>query len=295
MVLASIEPPRAAVSWAADVAGACRATVGGRLLGGTHAVTHIIRTSSPAREMVLRRFPPGDDAARREAHVLALLDGLGGFAPRLLAADTAGERFGEPALLISRVAGSPNLRPQDVGAWTESLATALARIHSHPDRAAAFAECMPTSPPARSLAGPAAKMVIAAWQQLQSGQRVLTHFDFWSGNLLWTGDTVSGIVDWSGACQAPRGFDVGWCRLDLALLHGPRCAREFLDAYDSVMGTKMAHVPLWDLYASARSHRDVASWSENYRQLGRIDLTPAVLRERHDRWTASAMKSLDDS
>lgn len=37
--------------------------------------------------MVLRRFPAGDGAAANEARTLAALDGLSGFAPRLLAAE----------------------------------------------------------------------------------------------------------------------------------------------------------------------------------------------------------------
>ncbi|MBK0296215.1 phosphotransferase, partial [Bacillus sp. S34] len=56
--------------------------------------------------------------------------------------------------------------------------------------------------------------------------RVLTHGDLWSGNTLWEGDRLTGIVDWSGAMSAPRGVDIAWCRQDLVLLGSTVAADE---------------------------------------------------------------------
>jgi hypothetical protein len=53
-------------------------------------------------------------------------------------------------------------------------------------------------------------------------------------------------VDWSGAARGPRGFDVGWCRLDLYLLFGERIADVFLAVYENAIGHPLADVPLWD-------------------------------------------------
>src|SRR5690349_20399386 len=75
-------PPASTLAWVAEAAGARGAHVVRRLYGGTHAVTHLIETTGPARHLVLRRFPPGDAAAAREAAALTALDGLGGWAPR---------------------------------------------------------------------------------------------------------------------------------------------------------------------------------------------------------------------
>lgn len=257
-----------------------------------HAITHVIRTSQPPGEIVLRRFPSGDDAARREARVLHALDGLGGLAPQLLSADLYGEKFGEPALLLSRLPGSPNLTPEDPRAWAESLGRALAHVHAQPADPASLSQWLPAAPPVASLAGPAAAAVTAHWNELRSAAAVLTHFDFWSGNVVWHNDAVSGIVDWSGACLAPAGFDVGWCRLDIALLHGAGNAARFLDAYEAAVGAPVEHAALWDLYANARSHDDVVSWSDNYQQLGRSDITSSVLRQRHAEWTQLSLESL---
>jgi hypothetical protein len=80
-------PPAEALAWAAQAVGpAASARTVRRLAGGTHAATHLLRTERPAGELVLRRFPPGDEAAAREARVLEALDGLDGWAPRLAAA-----------------------------------------------------------------------------------------------------------------------------------------------------------------------------------------------------------------
>jgi aminoglycoside phosphotransferase (APT) family kinase protein len=111
---------------------------------------------------------------------------------------------------------------------------------------------------------------------------VLTHNDYWSGNVVWRDGTLTGIVDWSGAARGPRGYDVGWCRLDLVLLFDERIADVFLEAYEHPIDD----VALWDGWAAARSHNTVESWVPNYAPLGRTDLTQEELRRRHARWTA---------
>jgi len=82
---------------------------------------------------------------------------------------------------------------------------------------------------------------------------VLTHCDYWSGNVVWRDGVLAGIVDWSGAARGPRGFDVGWCRLDLYLLFDERVADVFLAAYEDATGHLLADMGLWDGWAS-RAH-----------------------------------------
>ena len=59
------------------------------LPGGTHAITNVVGIVDGA-EFVLREFPPGDNAVRREIQVLAGLGDLGELSPQLLAADPDG-------------------------------------------------------------------------------------------------------------------------------------------------------------------------------------------------------------
>lgn len=283
------EVPGAALGWVAETVGGTEARVVRRMAGGAHAVTHLVETSGPRQEWVLRRYPPGDGAPAREARVLAALDGLGGRAPRLAGVDPEGRVAGAPATLITRLPGRADLAPGPPGSAAAGLGRALARVHGVPVASlGALPDATPTHPEGE--AGPTGPTVAAYGHQLTEDEAVLTHYDFWSGNVLWEGGALTGIVDWSGGGLAPRGHDVSWCRLDLALLHGPHAADAFLAAYEREAATAPAHLWLWDLSAVARSHRAVESWRANYQGLGRADLTGPALRARHADWASELMR-----
>jgi aminoglycoside phosphotransferase (APT) family kinase protein len=291
--MSDLPPPAAALRRAAALAGP-GATVRRTetLAGGTHARTFLVQTAGPELDLVLREFPPGDDTARREARVLAALDGLGGLAPRLLASDRTGGSW----VLISRLPGTANITPASPGAAAEQLGRILARIHATPrPQVAGLPDLFDraTSPPA-ALSGPAAPAVAAAWRCLADAPSVLTHRDFWSGNVVWQHGQLTGVVDWPGAALGPRGVDVSWCRLDLFLLHGERAADTFAAAYEAAAGAVLPGRRLWDLWAVAQSHSYVETWMPNYRDLGRTDLTAAQLRRRHAAWTARRLAAAPD-
>lgn len=280
--------PPAAVEQAARLAGP-NATVAAfrALAGGTHARTTLIRTANPELEVVLREYPPGDDAARREARVLRALDGLDGLAPRLLASDSADPASRGSWVLISRLPGTADITPRQPAVRAGQLGRALARVHQTPlHRVADFPSILDR--PDGSLAGisgPAAGIVAANWETLASTPAGLTHHDFWSGNVVWEDNVLTGVVDWTGGSLGPPGFDIGWCRLDLYLLHGQGIADRFLDAYETASESVLPDPVLWDLWAVARSHEMVETWVPNYCDLGRTDLTAAELRNRHTAWT----------
>lgn len=284
-------PPSAALAWAGEAAGpGASVRVVRRLAGGAHAATHLLRTGRTGREVVLRRFPPGDRAAANEARVLSALDGLDGWAPRLVDADPDGRRFGEPAVLITRLPGRADITSAAAETAAAQLGRALARVHAVPAaRLGALRDGMAAAAASAGQAGggtgPAAPILAAQGHRLAGERPVLTHYDYWSGNVLWQGGALTGIVDWSGASRAPRGFDVSWCRLDLRLLHGPAAAEVFLAAYQEAAGEAVPDLALWDLFALTNSHRTVETWLPNYHDLGRTDLTAADLRSRHTAWT----------
>ena len=257
------------------------------LAGGTHACTYLIRMANPEQEFILREFPPGDDAARDEARVLAALDGLDGLAPRLQANGVSGEPFGGSWLLISRLPGVADITPGQPAVWAAQLGEALGRVHGTAEhRLAGFPSVFGRlGGSLAAVSGPAASVVAANWDLLTGAPAVLTHYDYWSGNTVWECGALTGVVDWSGGALGPRGFDVGWCRLDLYLLYDERIADVFLDSYQTASRSELAGVPLWDLWAVARSHQSVESWVPNYRDLGRADLTAKELRKRHSAWT----------
>ena len=284
----------AAVEQAARLAGPDATVRAVRALaGGTHARTWLVQTADPELEVVIREFPPGDESAGHEARVLATLDGLDGLAPRLLASGPGGGTSGGSWVVISRLPGTADITPGQPSAWARQLGTALARIHATPlHRLASLDRALDR--PGESLAdlgGPAAGPVAASRELLASAPAVLTHYDFWSGNVVWRGGVLTGVVDWSGGALGPAGIDVGWCRLDLYLLYDDAIAGIFLDAYETASGAALPHRLLWDLCAIARSQQTVETWVPNYRDLGRGDLTARRLRSRHTAWTEHLLSS----
>jgi aminoglycoside phosphotransferase (APT) family kinase protein len=295
--------PRAAVAQAVALAGP-RAEVRhiSALAGGTHARTYLIQTSNPELDVILREFPAGDPAAGQEAQVLTALDGLGGLAPRLLASSPllgaacpllgaafpdaigGGTTSAGPWNLISRLPGAADITPARPSAFATALGETLARIHATTQSGLPSVFDRPGGS-LNALSGPAASPVAARQHLLTGAPGVLTHYDFWSGNTLWRDGILTGVVDWSGSAIGPRGYDVGWCRLDLYLLYDQRIADCFLDAYQAAAGNALAGSLLWDLWAVARSYQNVESWVPNYHDLGRSDLTAAELRKRHTQWS----------
>jgi aminoglycoside phosphotransferase (APT) family kinase protein len=294
LLVPELPTPSAAVERAVGLAGPAAVLRAARLLaGGTHARTWLIQTTNPAREVVLREFPAGDEAVvGRETRVLAALDGLGGLAPRLLASD-ASPAAEVPWVVTSWLPGRADITPRQPEPWARQLGQVLARIHATPLRRLGGFPSVLDRPggSAAALHGPAAALVAGRLDLLADAPRVLTHHDFWAGNTVWDDGILTGVVDWSGAGLGPRGFDVGWCRLDLYLLYGDRVAGQFLDAYQAASRHTLPDPVLWDLWAAARSDHIVESWAPNYRDLGRADLTAAELRHRHSTWTERLLAS----
>lgn len=159
--------------------------------------------------MILREFPPGDGAAAREARVLTALDGLGGLAPKLLASGADGTPGEWSWVLISRLPGVADITPRQPAAAAAQLGRALARIHATPPRRLAGLPSVwqrPGGSPARA-SGSAAGLVTAGWDRLAEAPAGLTHSDFWSGNVVWEDDVLTGVVDWTGGATGPRGLD----------------------------------------------------------------------------------------
>ena len=77
-------------------------------------------------------------------------------------------------------------------------------------------------------------------------ERTFIHRDFHPGNVLWTGDAVTGIVDWSSASLGSPEADVGHCRINLARHLGYDAAEQFTAIYRERSGRGEYH-PYWDL------------------------------------------------
>jgi hypothetical protein len=161
------------------------------------------------------------------------------------------------------------------------MAGALCTIHQLP---ATGLRPVPDIPP-RGV-GPLAVAARRRFTALNTSERVVTHYDFWSGNLLWNDATVTGVVDWSGARSGPRGIDIAWSRQDLVLQGRPRAAQILLEEYRKLSRTPLVDIAEWDLQAAAQAEDAVGDWASNYAGIGLHELTPGVLRERLRAWAA---------
>ena len=263
-----------------------------RLEGGQHADTWRVETVSPELTAVVRQFPAGDAAGARERRVLQALDGLEGLAPVLLGSDLDGRWSECPRLLISWLDGQADITPADPETWAAELGQALATVHAMPpDRLAALPSVFDSGGGLQSmLGGTLATWVRSRWPEIIALPELLTHGDYWSGNVVWRDEEITGIVDWSGGARGPRGLDVSWCRLDLVLLFEERIADVFFAAYEERTGRIAHDTVLWDGWALADSHDVVESWAPNYAPLGRVDLTGQELRRRHSQWTRRVLE-----
>ena len=200
------------------------------VLGGSPAagaVTRLPGTTSSVLVLgggqVLRWYDDGrfleeePDAIGREAAALTALAGSGVPAPRLIAAS---ERA-PAALLMSRLAGSPDLDIPDPAAIVDLLDT----IHA-----------VPPGPltrwtyrgyhEGRDLARPGWWRDAALWdravrQTSTARPRApdeFIHRDLHPGNLLSSGRRLTGVVDWVNACVGPAAVDIAHLRVNLAVL-----------------------------------------------------------------------------
>ena len=293
MLRSAVAPSAGALEEVRSLAGSSAAIQSVmRLEGGQHADTWRVDTASPELTVVVRQFPVGDSAGACEQHVLEALDGLGGLAPVALGGDVDGRWSASPTSLISWLDGQADITPTDPENWAAQLGRALATVHAVPsERLVALHSVFDRrSGSLAVLAGPLATRIRSGWRQITASAEVLTHSDYWSGNVVWRNGKLTGIVDWSGGVRGPRGYDVGWCRLDLVLLFDERIADVFLAAYENGIGRSLDELALWDGWAVARSHGTVETWTPNYAPLGRADLIGQELRRRHSQWTARLLQ-----
>ena len=238
------------------------------MTGGIVSVVHrlTIDHGSHRYVLVLRRYEQAEpDAAaliRDEDAVLRAVHGAGLPVPEPVAIDADGsESGGHPAILMTRLPGRLDLAPVDPDGWLRQIAAMTARIH----------DVRVAAPPFRSRIDAAAPQIPASatrpalWeaafdvlrQQAPEPATCFIHRDLQHFNLLWQRGRLTGVVDWATARTGPAEFDIGHCRLNLAVLFGADWAERLRLAYEAEAGRAVD--PWWDLYA-------VTAYSEEWRE-----------------------------
>lgn len=248
------EAEAAAVAWAGRALDS-PVTAVRRLTGGmTSLMLHLTHRSGYDSVLRLVTEEPwrrhGAALTRREAETQQHLRSSPVPAPVTLALDAAGDHTGDAAHLMSWLRGEADAMRCDEAALV-AMAELLAAIHD-----------VDVEPPPRtfqSWAGEEKRVVPpfaddpAIWRRafdvLADGDPphvgCFLQRDFGPHNLLWTGDRVTGVVDWVETSTGPAWLDVAHGASNLALRHGADVADRFAAAYAATTGQRPE--PYWDV------------------------------------------------
>jgi len=233
-----------------------------RLVGGGSADAYDVTLDRAPGRVVVKVFRDGDDTAAREWSRLEFAQRVTTPVPEPITADLESTWFGRPAIVMSRLAGRPEVAPEDVDSWIGALARALADLHETPLNGA---EGLLTQPPIAdtwrppagrhdSLTSRAVDAVRAHLPSLAS-EHVFTHGDFNPSNVLWDRGRVSGVVDWSAARLDTRWSELAYCRASVSLLLGPDVADRLTDAYTDIVGhASDEELAVYDLMSVSTRH-----------------------------------------
>lgn len=272
-----------------------------RLHGGTSSIVHRVslRVNHTVEDVVLRQFDNREwlqeepDLALHEAESLRMASQVDSSTPEIIAFDDTGSECGVPAVLMSKLAGTVVLQPENMDEWLRGLAESLAQIHKV--EAADFLWTYFTYNDITALEIPSWSSVPGLWEkgisivkrQPPRVKECFIHRDYHPTNVLWDQNKVSGIVDWVNACRGPAGIDVGHCRLNLAMLCGVSTADSFLTAYQSYAGEAFQYDPYWDLLSLMDILFGPPEVYPGWAAFGVTGLTDKLMEERLDKYMTS--------
>ncbi|WP_457030657.1 phosphotransferase family protein [Kitasatospora sp. P5_F3] len=284
-----------------------------RLRGGWTSEMRRLRIDRPdggPTHLVLRSFVQpfflehAEALLGREAEVLTLLGPTEVPAAALHAVDPAGLHCDHPSLLMALLPGQVRLDDDGAGPRAELMARQLVAIHR---------TAVTTRPRAyQAWTGPERVRVPRGtgrpelWEQAvrlidrdpPPYRGTFLHRDFHPGNVLFSGTgedlRISGVVDWVETSWGPADLDVAHCSTALALLHGPAEGLRFAARYTAAGGTldpdREAHL-YWRLLDALAYAPDAEKVATPWRELGRTDLTPALLTDRLEHYLAGLLLS----
>jgi aminoglycoside phosphotransferase (APT) family kinase protein len=256
--------PGAARAWVRDVVGR-----GSRIVsvhpraGGTSSAVHAVTVDDrhgARQRLVLRRYVRADwlarepDLAEHEARVLELLAPTTVAAPELVGVDATGARCDVAAVLMTRLPGRVRWSPRHVEPFLNGLVDDMLEIQAVPVPDAVpirsyspyFAGVALTPPPGSSCPEAWARAIDVHAGQPPVVERTFIHRDFHPGNILWTGDSLTGVVDWVNASLGSPEADLGHCRINVARHLGYDVAEQLTARYLERSGRR-EYDPYWDL------------------------------------------------
>ena len=291
--------------WLRDVTG-CQSVHAGEVLDGATTATVqgylAIRADGTVEPVVVKVYDlgiegVGADDVRRDAAAMTAAAEIGVRAPLVVDADPDGDRLGSPAIVMTRLHGTPRgAGGSDPSAWVEGLADELARISAAPMPLHALSNWEPWF--ALPLHAPAWATDPGLWRDMEAALADplphaaprFIHRDYHPLNVLWDGDDVAGTVDWVNGCIGPIESDVASCRLNIAVsdrtIDGWALADEFVEC---CVDRGVPWHPAWDLDVIAGAARPESMLANA--EAG-ADLTVASIREAYETGIRRALDAL---
>lgn len=301
-------PAEQVLSWAARVVAAGARVAGFRgLREGSNPWLLRLDGGGTTAEVILKTGDVASDQQRKQfgtaAAALALAGDHGLPAPRLVAADLDGSVAGQLAMVITVLPGSSKIPLAAPAGRLRALGAAAAVLHSIPLAPRPGLPLRTHSLPLvdfaawRRLAGTSRLLALAEQRisdlPVPGGDPVFVHGDLWQGNTMWSGGSLTGMIDWDCAGAGSPGIDLGSLRLDAALYSGSSAPDEILDGWQQQAGRPPEHVAYWDLVAALCTVGDMADCLPPLLDHGRGDLDACMLTARRDAFLAAALQQPD--
>lgn len=230
------------------------------LPGAYSSAVYLIEITTPQgmNRFVLKQIRDTDwilkekDILIHEVEAMQLASQGGVLLPDVLALDASGEICGFPSLLMSLIDGEPVIKPVILDDWLSQIAAAMVSVHQISGDSLMWDYYpyinteniqAPDWTTEHKLWQMAVQLIKSPWPAYTPR---LIHRDFHPINILWRAGELTGIVDWANACLGPPGIDLGHCRINLALSHGPEVAQKFLEIYQE-QDKAFPYDPYWDL------------------------------------------------
>ena len=238
-----------------------------------------------------------DAAVSRSEEAQRSLHGSGLPAPTVL---WSGLLDGRAATVLTYMDGEASAPSLGLEARLQQQAEALATLHGRSPSPTLQAAGVPIIPPPflrdwirpHAMARPALRLIDRLAPNVPQSRGVLVHGDFWTGNILWLDDKLSGLIDWDNAGLGSASIDVAKCRLDLALRFGPAAATAFDDAYTAVAPLP-ADATFWNLRLAIEGMPDPGRWwMPTYERLGITDLSADDLRAHYSEYLNASLAAV---
>lgn len=289
-----------------------------KLVGGMSAEMFVLEMELPdgTRQKVVVRFPGQanyklhPDVARSNYEKLELIHALGIPTPAPLLLDESNEIFPAPYFVMEYIDGQSVYAPSDENDFLTQSAAQLAAIHRWNDSNAdlsllhhpgnGFPELREQRPPTldESLADRRIRAFLETTQTLVPHNRpVLSHGDYWPGNLLWRSSKLVAVVDWEDVRVGEPLYDLAISRIDFLGNSGYAGMEFFTQQYQARLPLDYTHLPYWDLNAALRFARilgsDLDGLAVSFGALVGQHITAQDIRDRYHQFVAQAFEKLD--